>query len=241
MALLRVAQGRPGTALAATRRALDGAGDPVSRARLLPAHVEILLAQGDVSEARAAVSELSDISGMLDSAYLRARTESADGAVRLAEGDVSGAVGVLGRATAAWQALDAPYELGRTRVLMAEACRRLGDDDTWQMELDAARRGFEELGAAADLDHVEELSGSSPPADRGILSPRESEVLALVAGGRTNRRIAEELVISEKTVARHVSNIFTKLGVSSRAAATAYAYRNGLVPDSSTQEYPFRP
>jgi DNA-binding CsgD family transcriptional regulator len=218
LALLRVAQGRPGTAAAATRRALDVAGDPISRARLLPAHVEILLAEGDVSEARVAVSELADISGMFDSAYLRARTQSADGAVRLAEGDISGAVGVLGRASAAWQELDTPYELGRARVLMAEACRRLGDDDTWQME----------------LDHVEELSGSGPATNRGVLSPRESEVLALVAAGRTNRLIAEELVISEKTVARHVSNIFTKLDVSSRSAATAYAYRNGLVPDSST-------
>jgi len=110
------------------------------------------------------------------------------------------------------------------------ARRQLGDEDAGQLELDGARVVFVGLGAAPDIDLVDRLlSASRPKDDVGGLSPRELEVLRLVATGRTNQAIANELVLSERTVGRHVSNIFTKLGLSSRSAATAYAYEHGLV------------
>ena len=126
-------------------------------------------------------------------------------------------------------ALDAPFEVARVRVLVALACQDLGDADTAAMELDAARRTFRDLGAEPDLARVEALAAGSVERLPGGLTPREVEVLRLVASGKTNRAIATELVLSEKTVARHLSNIFTKLGISSRSAATAYAYEHNLV------------
>ena len=153
----------------------------------------------------------------------------AQGAVALAEGDARAALASLRHASTAWQELEAPYEAGRVRVLIGLASRRLGDVDTAEMEFDAARRVFRELGAAPDLVRVEKLLPKTTPTVAGGLTAREVEVLRLVSGGKTNRAIADELVISEKTVARHVSNIFTKLGLSSRSAATAYAYEHDLV------------
>ena len=150
-----------------------------------------------------------------------------DGTVRLAEGDVEGALAVLRRAWEAWRELDAPYEAARVRVRTAQACRALGDLDGADVEIEAARDVFERLGAAPDLAGLEtETNGAALP---GGLSAREAEVLRLVAGGLTNRAIAEALTISERTVDRHVSNIFTKLDVSTRAAATAFAYEHRLV------------
>jgi DNA-binding NarL/FixJ family response regulator len=126
------------------------------------------------------------------------------------------------------QELDAPYEAARARILIGLAYRELGDEDTAEMELDAARGVFEQLGAAPDLARLKELFRSATPKAAGGLTAREVEVLRLVASGKTNRVIAGELFLSERTVARHVSNIFTKLGVSSRSAATAYAYQHDL-------------
>jgi DNA-binding NarL/FixJ family response regulator len=117
---------------------------------------------------------------------------------------------------------------------MGLACRDLGDEDSAEMEMDAARRVFRELGAAPDLTRMKEHSRSATPKAAGGLTPREVEVLRLVAAGKTNRAVADDLVISEKTVARHVSNIFSKLGVASRSAATAYAYQHDLVDQAST-------
>jgi DNA-binding CsgD family transcriptional regulator len=148
--------------------------------------------------------------------------------VLLSEGDARGALVALREAWDAWRDLDASYEAARTRVMLGLACRQLGDRDGASFELDAARRVFEELGAVPDLRRVEDLvraGGDKPP---GGLTRREVEVLALVATGKSNRAIADELVISDKTVARHLSNIFVKLDLSSRSAATAYAYENGL-------------
>ena len=127
-----------------------------------------------------------------------------------------------------WHEIEAPYEAARVRVLIGLACRQLGDEDSGAMELDAARRALEQLGAEPDLARMRELSGRPDSKPMGGLTVREVEVLRLVASGKTNRAIADDLVISEKTVARHVSNIFTKLRVSTRAAATAYAYEHGL-------------
>ena len=146
----------------------------------------------------------------------------------LAEGDPRGALIDLRTAWSAWRELEAPYETAKARVGIGLACRALGDQDSAAMELDAARFAFQELGAATDLAGLETLAVPAPAGRAGGLTPREVQVLRLVATGMTNRAIAAELVLSERTVDRHVSNIFTKLGVSSRAAATAWAYQHRL-------------
>ncbi len=227
LALLRLAQGRVNDAMAAIRRAVAAAAGSGERARLLVAHVEIALAAGDVGTARQASDDLGRIAAAFDSPYLRAVGEYARGCVHLAEGDATGACSVLRRSWLAWQELDAPYESARVRLRMAQAFRRLADDDCAEMELDAARRVFERVGAAPDLAEVAALAEVTP-VPTGGLSARELEVLRLVATGVTNREIADTLVLSEKTVARHMGNIFTKLGISSRSAATAYAYQHDL-------------
>jgi DNA-binding NarL/FixJ family response regulator len=143
-------------------------------------------------------------------------------------GNAADALTPLRQAWREWQALDAPYEAARTRVPLARACRALGDDENADLEIDAARAAFERLGAQPDLARLDALI-RHPERDPHGLTPREREVIALVATGKTNRAIAASLSISEKTVARHVANIFTKLGISSRAAATAYAYEHDLL------------
>jgi len=227
MSLLRLAQGRIDLALPAIRRALEEAQDPIARSRLLPACVEVMLEAEDVRSARAAADELAGIAAQFDAAYLNGLAAHASGAVLLAEGDPRAALTKLRTAQRSWSDLEAPHQAGRVRLLIAVACRELGDGASAQLEFEAARRVLEELGAAPDLERLARLAGSSRPG--GPLSRRESEVLTLVAAGKTNRAIAAELFISEKTVARHVSNIFTKLQLSSRAEATAYAYKHGLV------------
>jgi DNA-binding NarL/FixJ family response regulator len=229
LALLRLAQGQTEVAKAAICRAAGEAHDRRTRAPLLAACVEILLAAGDVPAARTAANELAAIAGELDAPLLRAMSAQATGAVLLAEQEPQAALTVLRRAWTAWCELEAPYDAARVRVLVGLACRALGDEDATAMELDAARQVFEQLGAAPDLARVTALAVRPRRAASGGLTAREVEVLALIATGKTNRAIADALAISEKTVARHVSNIFTKLGLSSRAAATAYAYQHDLV------------
>jgi DNA-binding CsgD family transcriptional regulator len=229
LALLRLAQGQVDAAKVAIRQAVDEAPERVTRSRLLAAHVEIALAAGDLPGARAAADELSQVADDLGAPLLHATAAHAQGAVLLHQGEARAALGVLRKAWRTWQQLDAPYDAARTRVLMGLGFRALGDPDGAEMELDAARWVFENLGAAPDLARVERLSQTAATRAAGGLTAREVEVLGLVATGKTNRAIAADLFLSEKTVARHVSNIFTKLGVSSRSAATAYAYENGLV------------
>lgn len=230
MSLLRLAQGWVDEAAAAIQRLLGETNDPIGRSKVLPAYVEILLEAKDPGAARRAADELARIAGHFDVPYLHALASHAAGAVLLAEGDVPAALTELRNALVSWRGLDAPHHAARVRVQIALACRELGDDGTAGLELVAARGVFEGLGAAPDLAHVTRLLGMPSPLSMttGGLSTREREVLALVASGKSNRAIATELVISEKTVARHVSNIFTKLGLSSRAAATAYAFKHGL-------------
>lgn len=230
LALLRLAQGRSDEAEAAIRRIVaESEDDRVKRCRVLAAFVEIMLAVGDVDAARTAIDELAVFAEDLDAPYLRAVAVSAQGAILLAEGDSRAACVALRRAWTAWQELDVPYEAARARLLMADACARLDDHDTAKMELDAARRVFEQLGATPMLTRVGELTGKRKPAAAGGLTRRELDVLRLVATGASNRDVADRLVLSEKTVARHLSNIFTKLGVTSRAGAASYAYEHELV------------
>jgi len=165
---------------------------------------------------------------------LSAMAQHAQGAVALAEGDARGAIEPLRHAHDAWQRVGAPYLGARIRVLVARAFQALGDDEGAALELDAAKKIFVQLGAAPDVAAIEALTA---PARAGArltpgphsLSARELEVLLLVASGKTNRAIADALFLSEKTVDRHVSNIFVKLDVPSRAAATAWAYQHGLL------------
>jgi DNA-binding NarL/FixJ family response regulator len=229
LALLRLAQGRVDAAAAAIRTALDGAQDRLARAKVLVAYVEVVLAADDVSAARTAAWELSEIAADLGMPLLQAVAAHATGAVLLAEGDPRAALATLRRAWTAWRELQAPYEAARARVLMGLACRALGDTDTAELELDAACRVFQQLGAAPEIARVEAESRMAAPSAAGGLTAREVQVLRLVAAGKGNRAIAADLVISEHTVARHVQNIFAKLDVSSRSAATAFAFEHGLL------------
>jgi DNA-binding CsgD family transcriptional regulator len=229
LGLLRLAQGHVESAAAALRRALDETSGVMQRARLLGAQAEVSLAAADVDTARAAAQQLGELAAQVEAPLLRASALHTAGAVALAEGDPRRALGVLRSAWMLWQELDAPYDGARVRVLIGQACRELGDEDTAEMELDAARWVFQELGAAPDLARTEKLSRRKSAIAPGGLSLREVQVLRLVAAGKTNRGIADELFLSEKTVHRHLSNIFAKLEVSSRAAATAYAFQHKLV------------
>jgi DNA-binding CsgD family transcriptional regulator len=229
LALLRLAQADTAAAGAAIRRAVSETSEPSKRVGLLPAYVEIMLAMGDVQEARSACRDLSELAAGFQSGMLGAMAAHARGAVDLADGDVRTALVALRHARQVWQELEVPYEAARVRVLLGLACRELGDDDTAALELEAARGDFANLGAAPDLARVDALTRRASSIDAHGLTPREHEVLRLIAAGKTNKAIAAELVLSERTVDRHVSNIFTKLGLSSRAAATAYAYEHRLV------------
>jgi DNA-binding NarL/FixJ family response regulator len=224
LALMRLAQRRTDTADATIRRVLDEGIDPISRARVLGAYAEIVLATGDVAAARAAADELTAVAGELGSPFLQARAAHATAAVLLAEGHAKDALLASRQALKKWTELEARHEAALTRALIADACVAVGDTEGAELARSAARAAFEALGAAPDLARL----GADEPGRPDGLTSRELEVLRVLAEGKTNRVIAEKLFISEKTVASHVSHIFTKLGVSSRAAATAYAYDHDL-------------
>ena len=231
LALLRLAQGDTDAALASIRRVVEESRDPSSRSRVLGPYAEILLAADDAATARTAATELHEIATSVDAPFLRAIASHMEGAILLAEGDADAAMTALRGAVDTWREIEAPYEEARSRELMATASRLLGDSDTADLELDAARHTYQRLGAVREVERLDTSVRQQPAAPAGDrrLTAREREVLSLVATGKTNRAIADSLGLSEKTVARHVSNIFTKLDLSTRAAATAYAYRNGLV------------
>jgi len=228
LALLRLAQGHAQDAVAMIRRVLDEAEPAVARARILAAYVEIMLAVGDATAARVAADELSALAAEIGRPLLLVQAAHADGAVHLAESDAHAALRALRRARTGWQELDARYLVARCRVLIAFAYRLSGDEDSATMELDVARAEFAHLGAAPDAAQTEALLHTSQQTLAPGLSPRELEVLAEVAKGHTNRQIARQLAISEKTVASHLTHIFTKLDLPSRAAAAVYATEHGL-------------
>ncbi|WP_242336195.1 MULTISPECIES: helix-turn-helix transcriptional regulator [unclassified Anaeromyxobacter] len=229
LALLRLAQGRVGAAVAALRRVVGGTADPLVRTRLLPAYVEILLAGGKVEEARAASDELQAIAQRFETGVLCALALQARGTVELAEGNATAALDLVRRAWSIWAEMEAPYQAAQARLVTGLACRALGDDEGGRLELEAARRMFAKLGAAPDAAHVDSLARLDSSRRPHGLTPRELEVLRLVAAGKTNKAIAAALRLSEKTVDRHVSSILGKLHVPSRAAATAFAYEHELV------------
>jgi DNA-binding NarL/FixJ family response regulator len=227
LALLRLAQGRVDAGAASIRAALAGETfDRLARARLCAAQVEIALAAGDTETARLASQELEATAKVFGSSGLHAASEQASGAVLLADNKASESLRALRAAYRLWQELDAPYNGARSRLLLAVAFRALGDDDAAALELSAAHRVFERLGATLDARRVAELRNHSSLPDG--LTEREAQVLRLVATGKSNRGIATDLVLSQKTVERHLSNIFSKLGISSRTEATAYAFEHGL-------------
>ena len=229
LALLRLAQGRTEAAGAAIGRVVAETTDRLARAKLLPAQVEIMLAAGDLRAARDAAGELTEIAAAYPTPALAAMADQARGAVLLADGDSQAALVTLRGAWQVWRELGAPYEAARVRVLVGGACRALGDEEAAAMELDAARTVFLQLGAAPDQTRLEALANRDAASKAHGLTPRELQVLRLLATGTTNHAIAGELFLAEKTVDRHVSSILTKLGVPSRSAATAYAYKHQLV------------
>jgi DNA-binding NarL/FixJ family response regulator len=233
LALMRLAQGKADAAAAAMRRFIGETTTPLRRAGALPAYVEIMIAVGSLDLARAAGRELDETATDLDCETVVAMAAHARGAIMLAEGHPDEALVALRRALEIWRELDAPYEIARVRSIIGLACRAMEDHDSAALELDAARCAFETLGAVPDRARVASLAAPADttggPANSYGLTGRELEVLRLIAGGRSNREIASQLFISEHTVARHVQNIFAKLDVPSRAAATAFAFSHKLV------------
>lgn len=229
LALLRLENGEVDAAVAMARRMLDEVAAPARRPSMLAAAVEILLAAGDTTAATRASEELLGLAGSVSTPLLRAIAAHASAAVRLATGDATGSLADSRVAGKLWRELGMPYDVARSRVHVALACRALADDATADLELQAAAAIFEDLGARPDLARIIELTTARSESQPGGLTERECEVLRLVATGRTNREVAATLIISEHTVARHVQNIFAKLGVSSRSAATAFAFRRGVV------------
>jgi DNA-binding CsgD family transcriptional regulator len=226
MALLRLAQGRTADAAASLRTALLAEANPLLRARLRSAQVDVALAAGDVDSASEAAHELATIASTFRSCGLEVAARHARGAILLATDRAEEALPVLRSACVGWSDVAVPYDCARVRVLLARTYHLLGDADAAARELDAAAAVFEQLGAAAELRHVAELRGDGT-LPRG-LTKREAEVLALAAAGRTNKGIARELELSERTVARHMANIFGKLGVNTRTAAAAFAFDHDL-------------
>jgi DNA-binding CsgD family transcriptional regulator len=237
LALLRLAQGRTADAASAIRRVVAATSDRLRRVRYLPASVDIFLAAGDLDDARRAALDLGEIARDFRTDILRAMAGYAHAAIAVHERNAQAAIDPLRRALRVWQDAGAPYIVARVRLLLARACRDVGDRDGAAIEAQLARAAFEEVGAAPDVAAADTLLASALTAKIAAgnavgahrLSPRELEVLRLVATGKTNKEIAAELHLSNKTVDRHVSNIFSKIDVASRAAATAYAYRHGLI------------
>jgi DNA-binding NarL/FixJ family response regulator len=229
LALLRLARGEVKAAQSEIRHVVDMVVEPGKRAEALAAQAEIAMAAKDLATARCAADELLKIATKIGAEFLLAVAACTHGSVLVAEGDAPAAVVSLRQALATFRHLEAPYEAARVQVCLARAYRAQGNDESASHELQVAREAFRKLGAATDLSWIETPVDLAATSQAGPLTQREIEVVKLVASGITNREIARKLNISEKTVARHLNNIFNKLDLSSRAAATAYAYQHGLL------------
>jgi Response regulator containing a CheY-like receiver domain and an HTH DNA-binding domain len=230
LALLRLRQGDAATGLSGLRRSLAEATRPQTRGHLLPALVTVALAAGQTDEAGSALAELEKLARAMGSSALDAELARSEGEVELSRGRPEAALSALRRSSEGWRQLRMPYETARTSQLIAQACRALGDDEGAQLELESAHEVFTQLGAGPDLDGIDAMLATQPaPSEHLGLSARELQVLRLVASGRTNRSIALELFVSERTVHRHVSSIFDKLGVRSRTEAATYAAEHHLL------------
>jgi len=228
LALLQLERGNADAALKALRLAVTTVRESLlQQARLLAALVDVAIAVPDLETATEAVDRLSALSSGSAAPILEATATTAAGAVSLARGETTASVEDLRRACAMWRDLRLPYEAARARMVYGLALRGSGGEDEAQVELRAAASAFERLGAAPEAAAASALLPGTATLPRG-LTPREAEVLRLVASGKSNRDIAAALVISEHTVARHLQNMFTKLEVSSRSAATAFAFEHGL-------------
>ncbi|QMW67927.1 response regulator transcription factor [Mumia sp. ZJ1417] len=227
LALLWLAQGADDAALVAVRRLVAEESELVAECRLLPPAVDVLVTAGALEEARAVVARLHRVAAHVGTEALHAYAAFASGLTELASGHAAGALPLLRKARQLWTRAQNPYEVARVRLVTGRALGELGDAQSARQELETARATFRELGAAPSTAEADRLLR---PADRPAgLTEREVEVLRLVASGRTNTQIARALVLSEKTVARHLSNIFVKLQVESRTAAAAYAFEHRLV------------
>ena len=236
LALLELVRGDTPAAVAAIVRALRETASPLERPALLAAAVEIFRTAGDLSQARASADELVELAASSATPLLKAMAAHAVGGVLAAEGDPVTALTQLRAAARSWQSLRMPYEAARTGVLLGLACAALGDRSAARLEFDNAKATFTALSARPDRERLASVTTllGEPEGER-VLSDREHEVLVQLAAGKTNREIAEELTISQHTVGRHVDHIFAKLGVNSRAAATAYAYEHHLVTRQTTR------
>jgi DNA-binding NarL/FixJ family response regulator len=230
LALLRLAQNRMDAAASIIGQALEGeTWNRLARARLLVVAAQIAIAASSLASASSFVGELEAVAADYDSPMLLASAATARGRLFLASGDAPAACATLRLALGRWQELSVPHEVATVHTLLGLACRDRGDDEAAVASFAAATSVFDQLGAALDLRLVRDLTSSSGRALPGGLTEREAQVLRLVAAGHTNRDVAGSLYLAEKTVARHLSNIFTKIGVSSRAAATAFAFEQGIV------------
>jgi DNA-binding NarL/FixJ family response regulator len=226
LALLWLARGRTAPAVSAMRRVLAEAQTPVQRSLMLPAGVEVMLAAGRVEDARRYADEFFEVASGFGNPAVQAMAAYAAAGVALTSGNADEALAQARESSRLWNEIGSPYEAARARVLLARALRELGDEESATGELAVARRTFTEVRAAPAVHEVDRLLGRVRPAG---LTEREIEVLRLVAAGRSNHDIARDLVLSQKTVERHLSNIFTKLDVPSRTAAAAYAHEHGLM------------
>jgi DNA-binding NarL/FixJ family response regulator len=229
LALLRLAQGRPEEAAAMIRRALETAGEMPRKMALLPGGIEIFIACGELDTAESLCREIKEIAELFGTEILARVADQSCGLLALAHRDFAEAIAALSRARRYWSDFGAPYLVARLRVDIARGYRELGDVESAEMELNAAEKLFQDLGAESDLARIRAFRTTGEAAGSNILTAREREVLALMAEGGSNRAIAEELGLSPKTVNRHAENIFDKLGVSSRAAAGATPLKTGLI------------
>lgn len=229
LALLRLMQNEKDLALNSIRNALEEAKTPLQRVKILPAFIEVMLACENIAEARSAVEELAAFAVNYDTTFLKAVTAYCEGAVFLKEDDPVAAIETLRKSLTYWNELNVPYEAAAVRFLLGIAYRDQGDQDSARMELTAAQWIFKELEARPDLEKVEALLHLENEPDRHGLTLRELQVLQLASEGKTNKAIAGELFISDRTVERHLSNIFTKLEVNSRTEATAFAYEHRIL------------